>query len=95
MTYQIVLLDGNNISYRVANIATNDNKLAAGTTFVGSKFLVLHIVSPKSNDERRGGNERERPISYRIASCNAICDKMGRLRSFPPRRLSLLLGNTI
>ena len=74
MTYQIVLLDGNNISYRVANIATNDNKLAAGTTFVGSKFLVLHIVSPESNDERRGGNERERPISYRIASCNGDDD---------------------
>jgi hypothetical protein len=70
MTYQIVLLDGNNISYRVAIIATNDNKLAAGTTFVGSKFLVLHIMSPKSNNERRGGNERERPISYCIASCN-------------------------
>ncbi len=68
MTYQIVLLDGNNISYLVANIATNDNKLAAGTTFVGSKFLVLHIVSPKSNDERQGGNEREHPISSHIAS---------------------------
>jgi hypothetical protein len=43
--------------------------LAAGTTFVGSKLLVLHIVSPESNDERQGaGNERERPISSHIAS---------------------------
>ena len=31
--------------------SNNDNILAAGTTFVGSKLLVLDIVSPKSNDE--------------------------------------------
>lgn len=49
--------------------SNNDNRLAAGTTFVGSKLLVLHIVSPESNDERQGaGNERERPISSHIAS---------------------------
>ncbi len=64
MTYQIVLLDGN----PRCKHSNNDNKLAEGTTFVGSKLLVLHIVSPESNDERRGGNERERPISSYIAS---------------------------
>ena len=48
--------------------SNNDNRLAAGATFVGSKLLVLHIVSPESNDERQGaGNERERPISSHIA----------------------------
>ena len=48
--------------------SNNDNTLAAGTTFVGSKLLFLHIVSPESNDKRQGGNERERPISSHIAS---------------------------
>ena len=55
--------------------SNNDNRLAAGTTFVGSKLLVLHIMLPESNEERQGaGNERERPISYRIASCNGDDD---------------------
>jgi hypothetical protein len=41
--------------------------LAAGTTFVGSKLLVFHIVLLKNNDKRQG-NEREHPISTHIAS---------------------------
>ena len=66
MTYQIVLLDGNNISYRVANIATTT------TNWLQEQHRWqlaprLHIVLPKSNNERRG-NERERPISTHIAS---------------------------
>ena len=46
----------------------SNKQVAAATTFVGSNLLVLHIVSPESNDERRGGNEREHPISSHIAS---------------------------
>jgi len=56
--------DGDDESYCIAW----QYKLAAATTFVGSNLLVLHIVSPESNDERRGGNEREHPISSHIAS---------------------------
>jgi len=56
--------DGDDESYCIAW----QYKLAAATTFVIRNLLVLHIVSPESNDERRGGNEREHPISSHIAS---------------------------
>ena len=89
MTYQIVLLDGNNISYRVANIATTTTNwlqeqhlLAASSssfrsccpkaTMNGEEGMSasapFHIVLPKGNDKRRGGNERKRPISSHVAS---------------------------
>jgi hypothetical protein len=185
MTYQIVLLDGNNISYRVANIATtttnwlqeqhllaassssfiscrpkattngeeemsasapfhhishramatttsyatlrrwqqrshfvshepiisrlfhiasrdgySNKQVAAATTFVGSNLLVLHIVSPESNDERRG-NEREthriarwqqRPLmrmyTYRIARWR-LRQRVARLRRFQSYRFHI------
>ncbi len=57
-----------NLSYRADfHIASRDgdrnNKVAAATTFVGSKLLVFHNVSLESNDEWRG-HERK---TYRIA----------------------------
>jgi hypothetical protein len=56
------------IILRRFHIASRDGysnkQVAVATTFVGSNLLVLHIVSPESNDKRRGGNERETATTF-------------------------------
>jgi hypothetical protein len=69
MTYQSVLLDGNNVSYRVANIATTTTDWLQEQHLLAASSSSFISCRPKSNDERQGaGNERERPISSHIAS---------------------------
>jgi hypothetical protein len=64
-----VLLDGNNVSYRVANIATTTTYWLQEQHSLAASSSSLISCRPKATTNRQGaGNERERPISSHIAS---------------------------
>jgi len=63
MTYQIVLLDGNNISYRIANIATTTTNWLQEQHMLAARSLSFISCRPKATT-----NSEEKMSARYIAS---------------------------